>query len=215
MLFTSMLFAFSAVALAVPAPPTHLAVCDSGGIAYLGTVGPGGLERATWDGTQGQLDRLLALAWTSEGEAVSLRPARLSILEADFQINALAPSDERAREMSGLQILLGPCANPGVVYVDQPWARVDALPTHRVALLEPSAGKPVLEVNGQRYPLGTWWDEGHSVMQPRVRELQLLQQGDHGLVVAPVRGPFASGWKVVYLGETVWTQQVETENSWD
>jgi len=208
-----MLLLSVALALADPSSSTHLAVCDSGGIAYLGELGPQGLKRVTWDGSSTQLDGLLAVSWRLDGKEDALGPVRLAGLEASFQFANHTPSDPAAHP--GQQILLGPCKVKGTVYVDQPWKVVDALDGHKVQLLEPSQGKPVLEVDDKRHPLGTWWDETNANRAPREAIVQQLQWEARQLVVAPTRAAFQGGWLLVQLGEKSQVTRVETENSWD
>ena len=206
-----MLLLFTTIAVA--APTTRLAVCDSGGVAYLGKLSPVGFERVTADGTQEQLEGLLKVPWTVHATPVVIGPPTLSALEASFQVNSWSPSDERAHP--GQQILLGPCSEPGAVYVDQSWSEVKTLTGHQIEMLEPSNGLPVLKIDDTQQSLGTRWDETGTQIQEPKEDFQILRRGDEGLVVAPIRGPFSRGWLIVSVGEETHWQRVETENSWD
>lgn len=201
------------VALSVASPRSHLAVCDTRGMAYLGSFTADGFVRETYDGTDTQLDRLLSLPWSTGGAAVSVGPVSLTYAEGSSDPLTFSPAHPLA--YPGLQILLGPCKEPGVVYLDQPWEGVDALAGHRVAILEPAQGEPVLRVDGALFSLGTWWDEVHVGVLPRTRELQLHRWDGQALVVAPCQSPFSVGWRVVYLGPRRWSVYVETQNTWD
>jgi hypothetical protein len=214
-----MLILWTTFALAAPAPSTHLGVCDSGGVAYLGILEAQGLKRVTSDGTQAQLDTLLSLPWTVHGQAITLGPVRLSLLDADSQDNSWPLSEGIP---PGMQILLAPCSERGAVYIDQAWTGVEALPGHQIQLLEPSPCDFVLDVDGAIHSLGTCKDEegylppGHAALPPdHFGTLQLLQAGSQGLAIAPHKGPFSKGWLVVQLGAETRVQYIETENSWD